>query len=388
MTTILCGRPCCENLRAKTCSACNEEGYCGHDCQKSDWKIHRIMCACLKNGYKLLPFKEVKDKFTELKRQAELQKKAEDQIRILEYCLSFVKVQYGKEIVGKPYRERDIEFDGLYRIDNWGVDVVAKFTLCDSLGDKYRCSTIKENMDVTAGKDVVNKAIYYYEKSLFHLEPWKVRVALEENDVGKIFDEVKIDDIFDWRKHPDSERSKRVDGFEKLDDERIASIYGALSTTEMKLNECHMHLEKQNMRGKYHESISGALLYDYEIARDYLDRGISHAKKIMMGDYKIVFLYKSLALKGDTFSHQSKFREAKVVYEELYNMLAETFNPDHPQTLRAANLLINVLIEIEEYEDAERFARISYECLRSKDTQSIEIANAAEALAYVTCKLI
>ena len=51
--------------------------------------------------------------------------------------------------------------------------------------------------------------------------------------------------------------------------------------------------------------------------------------------------------------------------------------------------MINVLILTEEYEDAERYARISYECLtRSIDTESEEVANAAESLANIMYNLI
>jgi hypothetical protein len=62
---------------------------------------------------------------------------------------------------------------------------------------------------------------------------------------------------------------------------------------------------------------------------------------------------------------------------------------DHPLVLMVANDMIHILIMLEEYVDAERYARISYECLtRPIDTESEEVANAAMLLADVTFQLI
>lgn len=33
----------------KRCSKCREVYYCGRDCQKADWKVHKHVCAALKN---------------------------------------------------------------------------------------------------------------------------------------------------------------------------------------------------------------------------------------------------------------------------------------------------------------------------------------------------
>jgi hypothetical protein len=123
-----CGRSNCEDFRSKKCGGCLEEWYCGPECQKQDWNIHKIMCVSMKN---LLPLPEVKKgisrlkekakltKGTEneipevkkgisrLKEKAKLNKGTENEIRILVYCLSFIERQYGDKIVGKPYRKRN-----------------------------------------------------------------------------------------------------------------------------------------------------------------------------------------------------------------------------------------------------------------------------------------
>lgn len=39
-----CSRPGCAEHGRNSCSSCNNEDYCSTDCQKQDWKIHKIMC--------------------------------------------------------------------------------------------------------------------------------------------------------------------------------------------------------------------------------------------------------------------------------------------------------------------------------------------------------
>jgi hypothetical protein len=57
--------------------------------------------------------------------------------------------------------------------------------------------------------------------------------------------------------------------------------------------------------------------------------------------------------------------------------------------LQAANYLIGILTLIEEYEVAEPYARIAYQCLtRPVDTESIEVGNAAESLARLIHELV
>jgi hypothetical protein len=104
---------------------------------------------------------------------------------------------------------------------------------------------------------------------------------------------------------------------------------------------------------------------------------------------RINLVFSALVRKGSNFASQQEYSEAKSVFEEVYNLVAEAYYVDYPLVLKAATFLINVLIQTEEYEDAERYARITYECLtRPVDTESEEVANAAESLANVTYLLI
>jgi AcrR family transcriptional regulator len=114
-----------------------------------------------------------------------------------------------------------------------------------------------------------------------------------------------------------------------------------------------------------------------------------HANLVTIEQNRIKLLFKAMVQKGKFFNMQQKHSEAKTVYEELYNLVAEAYTVDHPMVLNAASFLINTLIKTDEYETAERYARISYESLtRPIDPESLEVAEAAALLAYVSYELI
>lgn len=84
-----------------------------------------------------------------------------------------------------------------------------------------------------------------------------------------------------------------------------------------------------------------------------------------------------------------KFSESRAAYEDAYNLKAEAYDPSHPEVLEAANKLIVMLIKSNEYYDVERYAIVCYECLtRPVDTESEEVAQAAESLARINYELI
>jgi tetratricopeptide (TPR) repeat protein len=171
-----------------------------------------------------------------------------------------------------------------------------------------------------------------------------------------------------WRVQCDLEESRRADSIDK---DQIDYVYFHLSNTENQLIHCHISLG------------------DYDKATDYCDMALSHARLVITEDARINLIYQTLIRKGQNLGSQSKNNEAKAVFEELYNFIVEIHYPDHPLVLTAANRMIEILITLEEYEDAERYARISYECLtRPTDTESEEVADAAMTLASVTYNLI
>lgn len=51
---LLCWYPDYRQPRTKFCTACLNEGYCSSECQKKDWKIHKIICPYMKDSEKLI----------------------------------------------------------------------------------------------------------------------------------------------------------------------------------------------------------------------------------------------------------------------------------------------------------------------------------------------
>jgi hypothetical protein len=45
----LCGNPSCNTEGKRVCSTCNRENCCCPECQKKDWKVHKIMCKSMVN---------------------------------------------------------------------------------------------------------------------------------------------------------------------------------------------------------------------------------------------------------------------------------------------------------------------------------------------------
>jgi hypothetical protein len=98
-------------------------------------------------------------------------------------------------------------------------------------------------------------------------------------------------------------------------------------------------------------------------------KAIVHANEVKCEGDIINLIFSALVTRGEHFVRQKNYNEAKTVFEDLYNLVFEAYYVDHPMVLKAANRLIDVLIQTEEYEDAERYARITYECLtRPVDT--------------------
>jgi tetratricopeptide (TPR) repeat protein len=117
---------------------------------------------------------------------------------------------------------------------------------------------------------------------------------------------------------------------------KLSSLYEDKSNTEQSAGLCYLQL------GKCVE------------ADDHFDKSISYAKRVVRDEKATERLYDALMHKASALYNQSKFSEGKDVCQEVYNLMAEAYYPDHPKVLSAANFLINTLIALEEYYDAER----------------------------------
>jgi hypothetical protein len=148
------------------------ERYCSADCQKIDWRIHKKMCAQMKNPDQLLPFGEVVKIILEHLKQ---RKNDTERIRILRYSLSFSMFQFGDLVEGRTYRER-LNGD---RIDNWNADVLLLFSVCFSLAEMLGKHISRQVMcsgstDLEKLKELDRTSVPLYEKALTILEPWGI----------------------------------------------------------------------------------------------------------------------------------------------------------------------------------------------------------------------
>jgi tetratricopeptide (TPR) repeat protein len=303
----------------------------------------------MKSDKIMLPCTEVSSAIKMLKEKANSKKGTNSENRLLEYCLSFAEHQYGPRIANKSYRERN-SVSVVVCYDNWEVDIDMLFNLCFDLGYAYRKSIgIPPLLINDLQRNCCMKAVHFYDKAKSILKPWLIQIDLYEDKRTDSINEVQMNDI-----------------------------YERTSSTERLLGECHMNL------------------HNYDKAGICFDRAILYGKRIGREQTRTDYVYKTFLAKTESLHHQSILnlncmspQIVKGVYEDAYNWMAEAYNPYHPKVLEAANHLIKILIQTEEYYDAERYAIICYECLtRPVDTESDEVAFAAEALARINHELV
>jgi tetratricopeptide (TPR) repeat protein len=314
-----CGRFGCKNSGKSKCGKCLKIGYCSSECQKSDWKLHKIICN--KSSEKQ-PLNEILSIIGKLKKYADKCIETNEKIQIFEQCLSFAEYQFGERIIGKPYRE-------IYNniLTNVKIELESLVPQYFNLGDLYYSTQKNIKLSDTC-KSTMIKSIFYFEKILQIFEYWEINFNLVENETTQELN--------------------------------IYMIYDNIAITCHRLSLCHNRL------------------YNYDKCITYCDKSIYYTKLLTNSERKIVLLYESLELKGRFLSTMSKFDEARTMFEDAYNIMAETYDPSHPKVLAIGSLLIDVLIVKEEYYDAERFSRICYECLkRVNDHES-----------YLMCKIM
>jgi MYND finger len=84
--------------------ACQNEWYCSVDCQRSDWKSHKMTC-----GKKILPLQELQDSIRMAADQAKRYEEAGENVKaaaVFEKVLISSEYQYGEHIPGTCFRQR------------------------------------------------------------------------------------------------------------------------------------------------------------------------------------------------------------------------------------------------------------------------------------------
>jgi hypothetical protein len=157
----ICARPGCFNTGINGCSVCLREPYCGGDCQKADWKSHKLICKTLKKlSQKNQPYEEVVGVIEEILKDVTLKISMELDVRLLAHLKSYAKHQAGDRVLlGNASRKRNINYlvvEMLILIPDY-IRLVDIYQKDDSL-----CNVILRD-------DLV---FQYYENMLHVLRPW------------------------------------------------------------------------------------------------------------------------------------------------------------------------------------------------------------------------
>jgi hypothetical protein len=336
---VECAKPGCEQKGFKACSACRREYYCTSECQKKDWKTHKIVCNMIKRmPDTLLPsFNDVLSVIQEVLGQTEAQifkLGRKGYIRLLQHTATFAEHQFGKRIIGKTAYERD-NGDS---IDNFTVDLGVFFEVYKEIVDQMLLNDAGNNT-----KGCSAKTLPYLQKTLAVLEPWRIQISLSEEE--------------------------RID---ILSEETIQRLYDMLSVTEGYLIDSYRSL------------------HDWNKTEHYCRQAVEHTKKLKGVEDRLRRVFDILTNLADAYCLSDRLPQAKEIREEAYIYVSEVYNPEHPLVLQAAGKLIETLTAVGDFYDAERFARICYEGLTRPplDPESYEAAEAASNLAFASHDLI
>lgn len=91
----ICARPFCNKGGLNRCSICLRQPYCSGECQKIDWKSHKIICKTYLEALRVID-EVYKERPTQINLDA----------IVLTHLVSFEEHQYGDRVPGKAYRER------------------------------------------------------------------------------------------------------------------------------------------------------------------------------------------------------------------------------------------------------------------------------------------
>jgi hypothetical protein len=162
-----CAQPGCEKAGIHRCSTCLRELYCSGECQKVDWKSHKLICKSLKKlSHELQPYNEVTRIIDEMSNES--QKKIDLDVRILNHLISYAEHQIGDRIPGKDYRER-ANGD---RISTWNV-------LGLFMNTYRRLNSVYDTDKSFSTIDSDNLRFPNLEKMLEFLSPWSVNLNLD-----------------------------------------------------------------------------------------------------------------------------------------------------------------------------------------------------------------
>jgi tetratricopeptide (TPR) repeat protein len=326
-----CARTGCLLTGTKSCSVCLRELYCSSDCQKTDWKLHKLICQSLKKlPHQLQPYLEVVRVVKET--PIETPEKTKLYIRFVKHLISYAEHQFGDRVPGKAYRERE---DGEC-INNWKVEIEVLIPIYIELTTIYW-------EDISLGKVVrANLIVSYNEKIFDLLRPWSAN-CLDLNSISP------------WSAY--------------LDKDQINQMLVLLSETERSTATMQYHINH------------------FDLAENHCQRAVAFAKLYDRTEKNTVLLPEALKRFCDIRIAQGNYADAVSFAEEAYNLVAIAYNPVHPEVQRAAGTLIECLIYKGALYDAERFSQMILDSLKDPmnglDQDSEEVAKGHYHLAHV-----
>jgi tetratricopeptide (TPR) repeat protein len=300
------------------------EQYCGSECQKLDWKIHKAICPILKKlTREQQPYNEAMRLINEI-----LASKKGDKIRVLEHLLLYADHQFARQ----SRTDYSVWEDG-QNPRNWDIDT----TVLHKINKKMASIVISdESLDTFIRGD---KLFPYYERSLAILNPWLVR--LDSNTHQNSVTIVQINYILP----------------------ELASLEQNMALLHMVRNQCNE-------------------------AEGYCQRYLDYSRRFRIeGEEKTTSILKALGCFIDLREQQGDKIGAVTFSEEAYNLVVDIYEPGHPQVQEAAGWLIDCLIQNDDLELAEIFAQESYNNLRDFkhgiDQESEVVASGIYNLAVV-----
>jgi len=302
------------------------EPYCSGECQKSDWKKHKLICDILKRlSNDLQPYQKVVKVIMEI-----LEMPAS--LRILSHLLCYAEFQFGERVAGKAYRQRG---NG-EKIDNLTVEIRVVISIYRSFLSVYDRDTLLNQVD----RD--NLKIPYFLKMQEMLKPWSL--CLDSESQNDSLSQAYIDYLWEILAHTESS---------------IAMIY--MSTFQLDISESY-----------FLQSLAYARRLRKECGK------------------KTLLMHLVLSTFCQLRNIQQDFDGAVILAEEAYNNVAEAYNPVHPKVMEAAGTLIQTLTYRGDLYDAERYGQVTLDNLRDPangvDQNTEAVARGCYNLANVIYK--
>jgi hypothetical protein len=305
------------------------EAYCSGECQKADWKAHKLICKTLKQlPKKLQSYNDVVQTINDI---LDAPEKIGMNVRVLNHALSYAFLQFGDRFEGKTYRERR---NG-DQISNWRVEMLTLQIMHYRVISICRCDLLLS----TIFRD--NMMIPHLEKVHQLLMPWTI--LIDKNDTT--------------------------------------------STDVLNKNQTNLVLELLSTNGR-----DIAVVYtnrtEFNLAENHCQRALTSAKRYEgESEKKTELISEALIAYGNLRSYQMNYTDAAIFYEEAYDCVAVAYNPVHPMVQTAAGNLIECLIHKGDLYDAERYAQVTLDSLKDPanglDQDSDDVARGYYNLANV-----